>query len=98
MEILDLNTTSAREHVGEIEKAIQYIKQRCLSVVKSLSMAGIKFLNNQIVVRMCYFVTIMVNELPENLGVSQVYSPREIMTQRKLVTEKDCKIQFSAYV
>ena len=26
MEILDINTTAAREHVGEIERAIQYLK------------------------------------------------------------------------
>ena len=70
MELLDINTTAAREHVGEIERAIQYLKQRCQCVVKSLSIAGIKFLHKQVVVRMYYFVTMMVNAVLANLVVS----------------------------
>ena len=29
MELLDINTTAARDHVREIERGIQYLKQRC---------------------------------------------------------------------
>ena len=52
MELLDINTTAAREHVGEIERTIQYLKQSRY-VVKSVSIAGIKFLHKQVVIRIC---------------------------------------------
>ena len=76
MELFNINTTSSREHVSEIERTIQYIKQSCRCVVKSLSISVIKFVHKQIMIRMWYFVTIMVNAVPANLGVSQVYSLR----------------------
>ena len=98
MELLDINNTAAREHVSKIKRAIQYLKQRFQCVVKSLSITGIKLLHKQVVIHMCYFVTMVVNAVPANLGVSQVYSPREIVTQRKLDMKKDCKVQFGAYV
>ena len=71
-EILDINTTATREHVGEIERVIHYIKQMWRCVAKSLSIPGIKFLHKQILIRMCYFVTMMVNAVPNN-HIIQIY-------------------------
>ena len=47
---------------------------------------------------MIYFVTVMLNDVPDTLGVSEVYSPRKIVTQSKLDMNKDCKIRFGKYV
>ena len=43
-------------------------------------------------------MTLFVNAIPDTLGVSERYSPREIVTQRKFDFERDCKVQFGAYV
>ena len=43
-------------------------------------------------------MTLFVNAVPDILGVSERYSPREIVTQQKFDFERDCKVQFGAYV
>ena len=43
-------------------------------------------------------MTLHVNATPDTLGVSERYSPREIVTQRKFDFERDCKVQFGVYV
>ena len=40
----------------------------------------------------------MVNAVPAAEGISQVFSPGEIVTQRKFDFEKDCKTLFGSYV
>ena len=42
MELIDVNTTAAREHVGEIERGIRYLKERCRCSVSTFAEAGIK--------------------------------------------------------
>ena len=39
-----------------------------------------------------------VNTIPAAPGFSTVYSPRGIVTGRKLYTARDCKVQFGTYV
>ena len=41
MELIDVNTTAAREHVGEIEQAIRLMKERARCVMKTLVIACI---------------------------------------------------------
>ena len=36
MELVDVNTTAAREHVGEIERGIRYPKERSPCIVSRL--------------------------------------------------------------
>ena len=43
-------------------------------------------------------VTTCVNAVPYSLDVSNKYSPRKIVTQHKFDFERDCKVQFGAYV
>ena len=40
-----VNTTAAREHVGEIERVIKFIKERARCVVSDLRVAGFKYLH-----------------------------------------------------
>ena len=88
MELIDVNTTTAREHVGEIKRAIRIIKEQARYVMKTLVIAGILKFHKQIVIHMVYVVTMMLNAVPSILGVSKLYSPREIVTQRKLDMDK----------
>ena len=95
---LVVNITASREHVGEIERAIRHIKDRTRCVVSDLRVAGFQYLHKWIVVHCLYFVVMMINAVPAEGGISTVLSPREIVTQRKLDMEKDCRVQFGSYV
>jgi hypothetical protein len=93
--LVDVNTTAAREHVAEIERGIRLLKERARCVVKSLPF---QYLPKQIVIHLVYFVCMMVNAIPAAEGISQLLSPREIVTQRKIDFRKDCKALFGSYV
>ena len=93
-----VNTTAAREHVGEIERAIRHIKDRSRCVISDLRVAGVVYLHKLIVVHCIYFVVMMINSVPAEGGISEIFSPREIVTGRKLDMKKDCKAQFGAYL
>ena len=82
MELIDVNTTAAREHVGEIKRGIRYLKERARCSVSTLAHAGIKFLAKPIIIQLVYNITMFVNAVPDALGVSERYSPRELITQR----------------
>ena len=97
MELIDVKTTSAREHVGEIELAIRLIKERARCIMKTLVIAGILNVHNQIVIHMIYFVTMTLNAVPDTLGVSEIYSPRDILTQRRHDMDKDRKVRLGTY-
>ena len=40
----------------------------------------------------------MMNAVPAAEGTSQIFSPREIVTQRKFDFKKDCKALFGSYL
>ena len=73
MEVVDVNTTAAREHVGETERGIRYLKERCRCSVSTFAIAGLKFLAKPIVIQLVYNVTLFVNIVPDALGVSERY-------------------------
>ena len=98
MELVDVNTTAAREHVGEIERGIRYLKEHCHCSVSKVAVAGIECLAKPIAIQLVYNVTLFVNVVPDALGVSERYSPREIVTQRKFDFERDCKVQLGTYL
>ena len=96
--MVEVNTTAAREHVGEIERGIRFVKERARCVVTSAKRVGIHYLHKQIVIRLVYFVTMCINSVPTTLGVSRKYSPREIVTQNKFDFALDCRVKFLALV
>ena len=95
---VEVNTTAAREHVGEIEREIRLVKERSRCVISDLRVAGFTFLHKMIIVHCVYFVVMMLNAVPDASGISEKYSPREIVTSRKLDMKKDCRARFGAYV
>ena len=40
----------------------------------------------------------MINAVPADGGISEIFSPREIVTGRKIDMEKDCRALFGSYV
>ena len=97
MEFVDVNTTAAQEHMAEIKRGIRFLHRACCTV-STLSAMGIWYLPKQVVIRMVYNITTCVNAVLDKLGVSDKYSPCEIVTHRKFDFEQDCKVQFGVYV
>ena len=79
--LVEINTTAAREHVGEAERGIRTIKERARCVV---SMLPYTMLPKQMVIHLIYYVVLLINAFPAAKGISERYSPREIITQRVL--------------
>ena len=95
---VEVNTTAAREHVGEIERAIRFKKEHLRCVVSTLRDVGFKYYHRMIIVHGVYFVIMMINGLPAPNGILGVMSPREIVTGQKLDFKKDCRAPFGAYI
>ena len=95
---VEVNPTAAREHVAEIERGIRHVKERGQCVISDLRAAGFQFLHRMIIVHCIYFVIMMVNAVPAENGISEKFSPREIVTGCKIAMKKDRKAVFGAYV
>ena len=91
---VSINTAAPGEHVGEIERAHQDIKNRCRAV---LSLLPFDYYHRQIIIHLVKFVVMMINCVPSKLGITQQMSPRELVTQLKLDVATHCRIPFGSY-
>lgn len=89
-----INTTAAREHVGEIERKIRVIKERARGTMATLPYQSITKL---MVIELMHFCVMWLNSFPVKSGVSERWSPREIVSRHKLDAKLHCKIPFGAY-
>ena len=96
MDDIVVNTTAAREHVGDIERSIRSIKHWGRRVVSELPYNDC--MSDQIVINLLYFVVFWMNAMPSTSGISEIYSPHEIVTGMKLDFKKHCRARFGAYV
>lgn len=62
-----VNTTSAGEHVGDIERHIRTIKERARGILRTLPY---KRMSAQMVVELVYFCVMWLNAIPSKSGVS----------------------------
>ena len=93
--MVPINTTAAREHVGEIERYVRTVKERCRCIVSELPF---QYMHKLVVVRLVYFAIMMLNVPIDNDGISTEFSPREIVTGRRFVVDKHCRTVFGKYV
>ena len=91
---VEINTTAARDHVGEIERSIISIKERARATSSDIPY---KTIPKQVVIHMVYFCIMWMNSVPNKLGISQAFSPQEIMTRHKLNCKKHCKASGSSW-
>jgi hypothetical protein len=96
MEEVVINTTAAREHVGDVERKIREIKERSRCTVNELPFKHC--MPDQAIIHLIYFVVLWINSFSTSNGVSETYAPREIVTGMKLDFTKHCKVEFGAYV
>ena len=93
-----VNTTGAREHVTDVERGIRTIKESARCTVSELRRVKIKTLPKQVIIHMIYFVVMWINAGPNENEISQVYSPREIVTGKVLNYDLQCKANVGQYV
>ncbi|KAL7472774.1 hypothetical protein ACHAXS_013136 [Conticribra weissflogii] len=89
-----VNTTSAGEHVGDIERHIRTIKERARGITCTLPYRSMLA---RMIVKLVYFCVMWLNAVPNKNGVSSDYSPREIVVRQKLDYKKHCRVPFGAY-
>jgi hypothetical protein len=88
------NTTAAREHVSEIERRIRTIKERGRGVKNTLPFTKMPKLT---LIELNNFVVMWLDAFPSKSGISERYSPRELILQRKLTFEQHCRVPFGSY-
>ena len=86
-----VNTTSAREHVAEIDRGIRTVKERARAVVSTLPF---DVLPKLIIVNVIKFGVFWINAFPVKNGCSEVLSPRKVLTQTKISFLKHCRVPF----
>jgi len=89
-----LKTTAAWEHMGEIERKIQVVKERARS---TMSVIPYKLLPKLVIIVLMHFCVMWMNSFPVKSGISEKWSPREIVSRHKLDAKIHCKVPFGAY-
>jgi hypothetical protein len=90
-----LNTTARDEHVPEIERYNQTVKD-CVRL--ATNMLPFKKLPTRMIIELVKAMVFWLNAFPANDGMSDTISPRTIMTGKKLNNVKHCKLGFGTYV
>ncbi|KAL7464039.1 hypothetical protein ACHAXS_004383 [Conticribra weissflogii] len=89
-----VNNTSAGEHMGDVEQHIRTLKERGRGMINTIAF---KKMPVCIMIKLIYFCTMWLNAVPNRSGVSQEYSPREIVVRQQVDYEKHCWVPFGAY-
>jgi hypothetical protein len=91
---INLNTTSASEHVPDVEQQIIVLKERARALRSTLPF---KIIPGRMIIEMIANVVLWINAFPTSSGVSKTFSPRTIMTGTALDFNKHCQIPFGSY-
>ena len=81
---LEINTTAKNEHVCEIERKIKHVKERCRSIKADMPF---KILLNAVVKALVIHAVMWMNAWPDKQGITQEYSPRELILRWQLSTK-----------
>ena len=72
-----MNTTGARDHVREVERQIQVIKERMQAHHVNLPFPSIM---RRMTIELAKHIVMFLNAFPPKSGLSKTYSPHTIMT------------------
>jgi hypothetical protein len=92
---IELNTTGENEHVGDIERFIQTIKERVRAIMNSLPF---EYIPIRLAIEMVKVSVFWWNALPVRNGVSDTMSPRTIVTGKAISYDRHCRYEFGEYV
>jgi len=90
-----LNICATNEHVQEIERNIRTVKERVRSIATTLPF---KQYLPRLIVKMVYNCIFWLNSFPHKDSVHPTISPRAIMTGKRILYDKHCKVEFGTYV
>ena len=79
MPLVTINITAAKEHVSEVERKIRQIKERTHGIINTLPY---KKLPHKMVIHLIYFITLCLNAVPIKNGISQEFSPWELINRQ----------------
>ncbi len=89
-----LNTTAAREHKGMVERKIRVLKERARGTFNTLPYPK---LPKMMVIKLMHFCTMWMNFFPVRSGISEKWSPRELVSRTRLDTKLHCRAPFGSY-
>ena len=78
---IEYNTMAAKEHVSEVERTMQTVKERIHGLLAILPFSHIP---KRMKIDFVYFVILWLNEFPVKLGISQTILPRELLMRWRL--------------
>ena len=90
---LEVKTVEAREHVGEIERDIQQIKDRVRCTTSEFPFENIP---TMVHIYTMYIVCLWLNVLPIRSGITEGFSPRELITGLTVNFKGHCKFDLGA--
>ena len=91
---IEINVAGMNEHVAEIERMIRQVKERCRCVNADIPF---NVLPNAVIKALVIHVVMWLNAWPAKAGVSEDFSPREIVLRWQLSTKLHCRGQFGSY-
>lgn len=95
---MDLNTVTAGEHVPVTERHIRHLKEGARGMYHMLPFDKKRKLPERMIIELVYAKTFFKNAVPALDGVSEVLSPREIVTQQRINYNRHCTLVFGQYV
>jgi hypothetical protein len=84
-DMVEINTTAARKHIGKTECYIRTIKEQSQALVSDLPF---EVLPCQVIIHLLYFAVLWLNSLPAAAGVSEQYSPHKLSLVANLILPK----------
>ena len=75
-----INTSTALEHMAEVERWIRVIEERCQAC---LAVMPFEKIPNIMTINLIQFCVFWLNAKPVKAGISMIYSPRELISCKK---------------
>lgn len=91
---IHLNTTSANEHVIDIERQIRVLKERARAIWTSLPFRSWP---KRMIYELMAFVVFWLNSFPNRNGISKTLSPRMILTGTSVNFKAHYRMPFGGY-
>ena len=76
MPSVECNTSAAKEHASEAERTIRTLKERMRGLLGTLPFT---YIPKRMKIEFIYFMVLWMNAFPVKLGISQTFSPRELL-------------------
>jgi len=92
---INLNTTAWDEHITEIERYIQTVKESIRAITSTLPFEQ---LPHRLIVEIAHNAIFWLNCFPHKDDIHSTLSPHTIATVSKIDFNKHCKLQFGTYI